>query len=980
MSGGKGSVMAEDHGNHQDPRGTALSRRVLLRRAGAVTAGALAASLAMRLEPAAAAPAAGLTRATTDGVPAGAVPSLDELAGTWMPVGTLLNMPALNNFHGSLHAGTNLLSFSELTFPPLSLGGECLRLALNGINVQAHESRWYPYQVIRRATMGPIALQSTMRMAFEQQLVLIELQVTNTGDRTAAADLDVELGGYVRSYSQTWEWTIPRPYDDFSDWSGHLADSGRVLAVADGSSPAAAAFAFTAAPDRLNPAGTSGSAAWNMTLQPGQQRTIQFVVAADTNAEAATAAAADARARFNLLYAKAHASWERRFSDAFTPGNTHFSGSLPVLDTTDQRLRELYYLSVVSVLESERTNFADFFPRAYVTAGPQWGVTLTYFWDTSLFAPILVLLDPEMAREQAKHWLELGIYSGYAVDALSGKLVGPWYSANDSSVFTMLLDCVTLTGDMSFLDERAGSTSVIDHMEAIALNWQQLLVPATGLADYGGRSNLLEEVPNYVNQVPSLNAANVWMMREVAALRQARGESDAAARLSQQADQLAKRVLDLYVPGQGVWETVHDDGTRVPVRHVYDFDTIGRLLADDLTAAMRSEMTDFFTSELLAGGWIRALSLSDKDAAASLRPDHGSNGAYDSWPALAAGALGRFGEFGQMVRTLDDFAGVGAEGPFSQSHELVPQPSGLVVWDRDDLNPVDGLTVSAWINPAEWSAQAMDGSIVAKDAAAGAWFPTTPPNVGYALTGGAGGVISFAVAVGGKLRQVVTKATVPTGSWHHVVGTFDGHTLAVYIDGNPAANSAVSGAIRPSIGTNLMVGADPIDPARKFTGVVDEVRVYRRALSASEVATLYASDDPAYGGKDPGLVLRMPMDEGDGRSTADVVTGQTGTLINGDWVAGRYGKALAFAKSDELTVRVSRQQYNQPNGGSFASTILQDLFGYVPDGRKIVVRDPAAPRGIDASLHGIPWQGKLYTLSSTGSGLRLTQQPEALDG
>ena len=44
-----------------------------------------------------------------------------------------------------------------------------------------------------------------------------------------------------------------------------------------------------------------------------------------------------------------------------------------------------------------------------------------------------------------------------------------------------------------------------------------------------------------------------------------------------------------------------------------------------------------------------------------------------------------------MLRTFD---GVGAEGPFSQSHELVPEPSGLVVWDRDDLNPVTGLTVT----------------------------------------------------------------------------------------------------------------------------------------------------------------------------------------------------------------------------------------------------------------------------------------------
>ena len=42
------------------------------------------------------------------------VPPLDQLAGAWMPAGTLFNMPSVNNFHGGLHAGWNLLSFLEL--------------------------------------------------------------------------------------------------------------------------------------------------------------------------------------------------------------------------------------------------------------------------------------------------------------------------------------------------------------------------------------------------------------------------------------------------------------------------------------------------------------------------------------------------------------------------------------------------------------------------------------------------------------------------------------------------------------------------------------------------------------------------------------------------------------------------------------------------------------------------------------------------
>jgi concanavalin A-like lectin/glucanase superfamily protein len=943
------------------------SRRGLLRGAGALAAAAaLGPGRAAAAQAGPSAPGQTAERA---------VPGLDELAGAWMSAGTLLNMPSVSNFSGSLHVGANLLSFGELTLPPLSLGGECASLSLNGVNVQAHESRWYPYQVLRAATVGAIVLESVVRMAFEQPVVLLELDVTNTAAVTLEAGIDIQLGGYLRSYPGTWQWTIPRQYDDFSAWTSQLAGGGTVLAVTDSESTAAAAFAFGAQPDALTAQGGSGTASWQLALRPGERRTIQLVMAAGTVADAAVDSATLAASRFPALFGQAKAFWERRFADAFTPGNGHFSGSLPVLVTADRELRDLYYRGVASLLALERTSYPQYFPRVYTTAGPQWGVTLSYFWDTSLFAPLLVLLDPAMASQQAKRWLELGIYNGYAVDALSGALVGPWYSANDLSVFTMLLSYVTLTGDMGFLDEQAGGTSVIDHMQAIALHWQQLEVPATGLADYGAQGNLLEEVPDYVNQVPSLNAANVWMMRQLAALRQDRGETAVATQLLQLAQDLAGRVLGLYVPGQGYWESVHDDGTRVAVRHVYDFDTIGRLMTDDLTPATRSEMATFATTQLLADDWMRALSLADPDAAVSLRPDHGSNGAYDAWPALAASAMASLGYYGPMVQMLRGFDAVGAEGPFAQSHQLVPEPSGLVVWERTDLNPTGQLTVSAWISPASWPGtydQApASGSILSKAAAAGAWFPTTPPNVGYTLSGGAGGVISFGAAVGGRLREVVATAAVPTGSWHHVAGTFNGTELAIYIDGKPAGSAAVSGSLSPSTGTNLMVGADPINPVSKFTGAVDEVRVYSRALSAAEIAAACAAGDAAYGGDDPALVLRLPMDEGHGTRTADAVTGLEETIIAGRWVPGRYGSALYFAESRALTHRISRQQYNENNGASFASTILTDLFGYAPDGQRIALRDPGTPRGVTGSLRGIAWKGRSYTLTSTSSGISI---------
>jgi hypothetical protein len=86
---------------------------------------------------------------------------------------------------------------------------------------------------------------------------------------------------------------------------------------------------------------------------------------------------------------------------------------------------------------------------------------------------------------------------------------------------------------------------------------------------------------------------------------------------------------------------------------------------------------------------------------------------------------------------------------------------------------------------------------------------------------------------------------VADGRWHHVVGTFIGGEMRVYIDGNVAATSPRN----TSIGTtnyDLTIGANRSNPDgaageidASFNGVMDDVLMYDRALSAEEVKTLF---------------------------------------------------------------------------------------------------------------------------------------------
>jgi len=83
--------------------------------------------------------------------------------------------------------------------------------------------------------------------------------------------------------------------------------------------------------------------------------------------------------------------------------------------------------------------------------------------------------------------------------------------------------------------------------------------------------------------------------------------------------------------------------------------------------------------------------------------------------------------------------------------------------------------------------------------------------------------------------------TVPRNTWHHLATTYDGVRLRVFIDGRPAGSKAITGQTCVS-GQPLAVGAKNA-PAKGlleafFDGRMDDVRIYNRALSATEIAQL----------------------------------------------------------------------------------------------------------------------------------------------
>ncbi|HEY7019302.1 MAG TPA: LamG domain-containing protein, partial [Gaiellaceae bacterium] len=76
-------------------------------------------------------------------------------------------------------------------------------------------------------------------------------------------------------------------------------------------------------------------------------------------------------------------------------------------------------------------------------------------------------------------------------------------------------------------------------------------------------------------------------------------------------------------------------------------------------------------------------------------------------------------------------------------------------------------------------------------------------------------------------------AAVPLNTWTHLASTYDGSTLKLYVNGVLAGSKAVTGSLAAT--TNpLRIGGNTIW-SEWFSGQIDEVRLYKRALTPGEI-------------------------------------------------------------------------------------------------------------------------------------------------
>ncbi|MBM3498207.1 MAG: hypothetical protein FJX74_06005 [Armatimonadetes bacterium] len=103
-----------------------------------------------------------------------------------------------------------------------------------------------------------------------------------------------------------------------------------------------------------------------------------------------------------------------------------------------------------------------------------------------------------------------------------------------------------------------------------------------------------------------------------------------------------------------------------------------------------------------------------------------------------------------------------------------------------------------------------------------------------------GTILSLGLGVGGyeECDASIDPARVMDGAWHHCAGTFDGQAMRVYLDGKQIGELERPGAIAVDPNAPLFLGSNS-GASEHFQGGLDDVRVYREALSAEEIARLH---------------------------------------------------------------------------------------------------------------------------------------------
>jgi hypothetical protein len=253
-------------------------------------------------------------------------------------------------------------------------------------------------------------------------------------------------------------------------------------------------------------------------------------------------------------------------------------------------------------------------------------------------------------------------------------------------------------------------------------------------------------------------------------------------------------------------------------------------------------------------------------------------------------------------------------------HNVVKIPAS------SELNFEEEFTLEAWVRPA--SSTDKLAPIVGKTTGGG----SGSKSLSYYLYAGNSeskpyGEVQHVLGTG---KKATASSAPPGATWTHLALTYDGAVERLYVNGIQVAETAAEAPVTTT--GELQIGAET-EHGEWFSGRIDEVRIYNRALNGAEVA---ADMEAPIQTPKQGPVAAYSFDEGTGSTVADTTgDGHTATIEDGEWTKGRYGGGIGFVGTpgnkcvsvpDSPELRFSEEftleAWIRPEGGSYEDPVV----------------------------------------------------------
>lgn len=237
-------------------------------------------------------------------------------------------------------------------------------------------------------------------------------------------------------------------------------------------------------------------------------------------------------------------------------------------------------------------------------------------------------------------------------------------------------------------------------------------------------------------------------------------------------------------------------------------------------------------------------------------------------------------------------------------------PQGLVTAMQDDF------TIGYWFNTtmtAPSSAQWYGGSAMVDAEVCGG-----TSDFGTALINGG----QVAMGIGNPDITIISPSSYNDGNWHFVTATRQeaAGVITLYVDGTQVATTSGTATTSRTAPTLIGLGRNDCVTTGVYTGALDDIIAYGRALSSTEVTNLYNYYS--------GIALPLKWLSFTGQAKGNYVTLQWQTADvsgNDHFDVERSADGISFATIGSLLNKDG--QWNPSGGGSYAFTDVSPLTG-----------------------------------------------------